>query len=46
MCMRSFNLLLLFNVNFIKSWIYSNQMEIAFYSSKRKDNRINAEGEI
>ena len=36
MYMISSNLLLLFNINYIKSWIYSNLMEIGFYSNKRK----------
>ena len=34
MYMISSNLLLLFNINYIKSWIYSNFMEIGFYSNK------------
>ena len=35
MYMISFNLLLLFNINYIKSRIYSNLMDIGFYPNKR-----------
>ena len=38
------NLLLLFNINYIKSWIYSNLMKIGFYSNQRKIEKIDAEG--
>ena len=41
MYMISSNLLLLFNINYIKSWIYSNLMEIGFYSNKRKIEKNN-----
>ena len=34
-----FNLFLLFNMNFIKSWLYSNLMEIGFYSNARKNEK-------
>ena len=37
----SSKLLLLFNINYIKSWIYSNLMEIGFYSNKRKIEKNN-----
>ena len=30
-----------FNVNFIKSWIYSNLMEIGFYLNKREIEKNN-----
>ena len=47
MYMISFNLLLLFNTNYIKSWIYSNLMETGFYSNKRKNEKeINVGGMI
>ena len=41
MYMISSNLLLLFNINYIKSWIHSNLMEIGFYSNKRKIEKNN-----
>ena len=41
MYMISSNLLLLFNINYIKSWIYSNLMEIGFYLNKRKIEKNN-----
>ena len=41
MYMVSSNLLLLFNINYIKSWIYSNLMKIGFYSNKRKIEKNN-----
>ena len=41
MYMISSNLLLLFNINYIKSWIYSNLMKIGFYSNKRKIEKNN-----
>ena len=41
MYMISSNLLLLFNINYIKSWIYSDLMEIGFYSNKRKIEKNN-----
>ena len=41
MYMISSILLLLFNVNYMKSWIYSNLMEIGFYSNKRKIEKNN-----
>ena len=42
----SSNLLLLFNIGYIKSWIYSNFMEIGFYSNKRKIEKKIAGGVI
>ena len=33
------NLLLLFNIHFIKLWIYSNSMEIEFSSNKWKNDK-------
>ena len=41
MYMISSNLLLLCNINYNKSWIYSNLMEIGFYSDKRKNEKKN-----
>ena len=35
-CMISSNLFLLFNINYIKSWMYSKLIEIGFYSNERK----------
>ena len=46
MYMVSSNLLLLFNINYIKSWIYSNLMENGFYSKKRKNEKKIAGGVI
>ena len=44
--MISYNLLPLFMANFIKLWIYSNLMEIGFYSNKRKIEKKIAGGVI
>ena len=41
MYMISSNHLLLSNINYNKSWIYSNLMEIEFYLNKRKIEKNN-----
>ena len=46
MDMVSSNLLLLCYVNFIKPWICAILMEIGYYSNKRKNQEINADGLI
>ena len=42
----SYDLSLLFHVSFIKSWFYSNLMEIDFYLNQRLDEKKNTGGEI